>query len=82
MPKTINFRKGTICVLFQKKSRSEKGYGLERGYQDLPSKGFFSQSDESFVRENFDAVFQKMSGSEKLYGLESGLSRFSVESFL
>ena len=37
------------------------------GYQDFTSKGFSSQSAESFVGENFYAVFQKNSSSEKLY---------------
>ena len=67
---------------FKKIPAAKKIMDYKGGYQDLPSKGFVSQSAESFVAEKFCAVFQKISGSEKLYGLESGLSRFSVEGFL
>ena len=66
MPKTL--AREPYCVVFQTNSCREIDYGLERGYQYLPSKGFLSQSAESFVEENFCAVFQKLSGSEKLHG--------------
>ena len=71
-----------IVWCFRKMPAAKKIMDYKVGYQDLPSKGFVSQSAESFVGENFCAVFQKVSGSENVYGLESGLSRFSVESFL
>ena len=64
MPKT--FARERNCVVFQKISGSEEDYGLEGGYQDLPSKGILSQIAERFVGENFCAVFQKSCGSEKL----------------
>ena len=80
MPKF--FAREPYCVVFQKNSGSEVDYGFERGYQDLPSKGFLSQNAKNFVGENFRAVFQKISGSDRLYGQERGLSSFSVGSLL
>ena len=57
-----------MCAVFQKISGSQKVYGLEGGYQELPSKIFCLTVRKNLIGETLRAVFQKISGGEKVYG--------------
>ena len=54
-------------LCFRKNSGSAKGYGLERGYQDLLSKNFCLTMPKTFnfCKGTICFEFQKTSGSEK-----------------